>query len=282
MYDNMGGAPLNPQPNLFGNAFAGASSGLIRGGLGAYGERIFGSSSEYVQSNGEKQILPALDEANSGPLSYLDTAKEKLSAELKEKQDKMLQAMMSFKEKLPAYKKKAEFLKVVADNQVLVVSGETGCGKMTQLPQFILEEEISCLRAADCNIICTQPCDISAISVSARIATERGEIIGDTVGYQIRSKAKRSAQTRLLFCTTGVVLRQLVQDPDLTGVSHLLVEEIHERGMNENFLLIILRDLLPHRSDLRVILMSATINAERLSRRGSLFGGSLLFRTSSL
>jgi ATP-dependent RNA helicase DHX36 len=93
--------------------------------------------------------------------------------------------------------------------QVLVVSGETGCGKTTQLPQFILEEEISCLRGADCNIICTQPRRVSAISVAARISAERGETLGKTVGYHICLEAKRSAETHL-FCTTGVLLRQLV------------------------------------------------------------------------
>nr|XP_043610150.1 DExH-box ATP-dependent RNA helicase DExH1 isoform X2 [Erigeron canadensis] len=200
-----------------------------------------------------------------------DSAKKALSVELKERQEKQkelerVKAMCVFREKLPAHKMKSDFLKAVAANQVLVVSGETGCGKTTQLPQFILEEEISSLRGSDCNIICTQPRRISAISVSARISNERGENLGETVGYQIRLESKRSELTRLLFCTTGVLLRKLVQDPSLTGISHLLVDEIHERGMNEDFLLIILRDLLPKRPDLRLILMSATINADLFSK----------------
>ncbi|KAF8396362.1 hypothetical protein HHK36_017979 [Tetracentron sinense] len=170
------------------------------------------------------------------------------------------------REYLGAIKTVSHYMQSVGLFEVLVVSGETGCGKTTQLPQFILEEEISSLRGADCNILCTQPRRISAISVAARVSSERGESLGETVGYQIRLEAKRSAQTRLLFCTTGILLRQLVEDPNLTGVSHLLVDEIHERGMNEDFLLIILRDLLPQRPDLRLILMSATINADMFSK----------------
>ncbi|CAA0822531.1 RNA helicase family protein [Striga hermonthica] len=201
----------------------------------------------------------------------IDAASEEFSFSLKQKQEKMRESesakeMLAFREKLPASKVKSEFLKAVAENQVLIVSGETGCGKTTQLPQYILEEEISSLRGAKCSMICTQPRRISAISVAARISAERGEKLGDTVGYQIRLESKRSSQTRLLFCTTGVLLRQMVQDPDLTGITHLLVDEIHERGMNEDFLLIILRDILPRRPDLRIILMSATINADLFSK----------------
>ncbi|XP_077217577.1 RNA helicase family protein isoform X2 [Tasmannia lanceolata] len=218
-----------------------------------------------------KQSLPSVTNTKGGFLSDEDAIKEKCSVELRDRQQTMKashisKAMLSFREGLPAYKVRAEFLKAVAENQVLVVSGETGCGKTTQLPQFILEEEISCLRGAECNIICTQPRRISAISVAARISCERGENLGETVGYQIRLEANLSVQTRLLFCTTGVLLRQLVQDPNLSGVSHLLVDEIHERGMNEDFLIIILRDLLLRRPDLRLILMSATINADLFSK----------------
>ncbi|CAI0402208.1 unnamed protein product [Linum tenue] len=227
-----------------------------------------GSSSTYPQESSQsssavKVIKPVSKE--------IDSAKEKLSLELKQKQDELrasngVKEIRSFREKLPAFKAKAEFLKAVAENQVLVISGETGCGKTTQLPQYILEEEISALRGGSCSIICTQPRRISAISVAARVSSERGEPLGGSVGYQIRLESKRSALTRLLFCTTGVLLRQLVQDPNLTGVTHLLVDEIHERGMNEDFLLIILRDLLPRRPDLRLILMSATINADLFSK----------------
>ncbi|VAH16222.1 unnamed protein product [Triticum turgidum subsp. durum] len=216
-----------------------------------------------------RQSLPSTSTSIAESTTYVD--KQKLSFQLRDMQrsKKMMpsaRSMQSFREKLPAFKAREEFLKAVAANQVLVISGETGCGKTTQLPQFILEEEIDNLRGADCSIICTQPRRISAISVAARVGSERGEELGETVGYQIRLESKRSTQTRLLFCTTGVLLRKLVQEPDLVGVSHLLVDEIHERGMSEDFLIIILRDLLPRRPDLRLVLMSATINAELFSK----------------
>ncbi|KAM0829421.1 hypothetical protein ACQ4PT_066891 [Festuca glaucescens] len=216
-----------------------------------------------------RQSFPSTLSSVAGLTTDID--KQKLSSQLRDLQNskKMTpsaRSMQSFREKLPALKMREEFLKAVAANQVLVISGETGCGKTTQLPQFILEEEIDNLRGADCSIICTQPRRISAISVAARVGSERGEELGDIVGYQIRLESKRSTQTRLLFCTTGVLLRKLVQEPDLLGVTHLLVDEIHERGMNEDFLIIILRDLLPRRPDLRLVLMSATINADLFSK----------------
>ncbi|KAG6589621.1 DExH-box ATP-dependent RNA helicase DExH3 [Cucurbita argyrosperma subsp. argyrosperma] len=180
------------------------------------------------------------------------------------------QKMMEFRKSLPAFKERETLLKAISENQVVVVSGETGCGKTTQLPQYILESEIEAARGASCSIICTQPRRISAMSVSERVAAERGEKLGESVGYKVRLEGIKGRDTRLLFCTTGVLLRRLLVDRNLKGVTHVIVDEIHERGMNEDFLVIVLKDLLPRRPDLRLILMSATLNAELFC---SYFGG---------
>ncbi|KVH88218.1 DNA/RNA helicase, DEAD/DEAH box type, N-terminal [Cynara cardunculus var. scolymus] len=149
--------------------------------------------------------------------------------------------------------------------EVIIISGETGCGKTTQLPQYILESEIESGRGAFCNIICTQPRRISAMAVAERVSTERGEPLGESVGYKVRLEGMKGKNTHLLFCTSGILLRRLLSDHNLHGVTHVFVDEIHERGMNEDFLLIVLKDLLPRRRDLRLILMSATLNAELFS-----------------
>nr|XP_016437469.1 PREDICTED: DExH-box ATP-dependent RNA helicase DExH5, mitochondrial-like isoform X1 [Nicotiana tabacum] len=157
--------------------------------------------------------------------------------------------------------------------QVVIISGETGCGKTTQIPQFILESEIESAHGAMCSIICTQPRRISAMTVSERIAAERGELLGETVGYKVRLEGVKGRDTHLLFCTTGILLRRLLIDRNLKGITHVIVDEIHERGINEDFLLIVLKDLLPRRPELRLILMSATLDAKLFS---SYFGGAPL------
>ncbi|XP_052198637.1 DExH-box ATP-dependent RNA helicase DExH5, mitochondrial-like isoform X2 [Diospyros lotus] len=173
--------------------------------------------------------------------------------------------MLEFRRSLPAYKEKDALLMSISQSQVVIISGETGCGKTTQIPQFILESEIESGRGALCNIICTQPRRISAMSVSERVAAERGEKLGETVGYKVRLEGMKGRDTHLLFCTTGILLRRLLIDRSLKGVTHVIVDEIHERGMNEDFLLIVLKDLLPRRPELRLILMSATLDAELFS-----------------
>ncbi|XP_073030341.1 DExH-box ATP-dependent RNA helicase DExH3 isoform X1 [Primulina eburnea] len=178
--------------------------------------------------------------------------------------------MLDFRRSLPTFREKERLLQAIARNQVIVISGETGCGKTTQLPQYILESEVESGRGAFCNIICTQPRRISAMAVAERVSAERGEPLGETVGFKVRLEGKKSKNTHLLFCTSGILLRRLLSDRNLADVTHVFVDEIHERGMNEDFLLIVLKDLLPRRRDLRLILMSATLNADLFS---DYFGG---------
>ncbi|KAK3925802.1 Putative ATP-dependent RNA helicase DHX57 [Frankliniella fusca] len=194
---------------------------------------------------------------------------ERLSKSFLEKRQNDAYAK-SLKERklLPAWQKGQEILDAVRNFQVVVICGETGCGKSTQVPQFLLDDWLlnhSMEKHKTCEIICTQPRRLSAIGVAERVAEERAEKIGGSVGYQIRLESKMSPQTRLLFCTTGILLRRFENDPELRSVSHIVVDEVHERSEESDFLLFILRELLPKRPDLRVILMSATINADLFS-----------------
>ncbi|XP_057415627.1 DExH-box ATP-dependent RNA helicase DExH3 [Lotus japonicus] len=235
-----------------------------------------GALDDSLRTSSDARGIPANDGVyeQPEPMTHNSVVKEKIlqrrSLQLRQQQQDWQecpegQKMLELRKSLPAFKAKDAFLKVVSENQVVVVSGETGCGKTTQLPQYILETEIEAARGAACNIICTQPRRISAMSVSERVAAERGDKLGESVGYKVRLEGMKGRDTRLLFCTTGVLLRRLLVDRNLKGVTHVIVDEIHERGMNEDFLLIVLKELLPRRPDLRLILMSATLNAELFS-----------------
>ncbi|VDH96114.1 ATP-dependent RNA helicase DHX36 [Mytilus galloprovincialis] len=177
--------------------------------------------------------------------------------------------MMEFRKKLPSYDMREEVVSVVNSSQVTVISGETGCGKTTQVPQFILDDCIQKGQGSKCHIICTQPRRISAVSVAQRVADERAEACGkgNSVGYSIRLERETPrSKGSILFCTTGILIKYLESDPSLIRASHIIIDEIHERDLLSDFLMIILKDLLPKRPDLKIILMSATLNAEQFSK----------------
>ncbi|XP_048337698.1 putative ATP-dependent RNA helicase DHX57 [Sphaerodactylus townsendi] len=182
------------------------------------------------------------------------------------KSSRHYQAMLQERQKLPAWEERKTILSLLNKHQVLVVSGMTGCGKTTQIPQFILDSSLEGPPSNVANIICTQPRRISAISVAERVAKERMERIGVTVGYQIRLESVKSSATRLVYCTTGVLLRRLEGNLTLQGVTHVIVDEVHERTGESDFLLLVLKDIMVQRPDLRIILMSATLNAELFSQ----------------
>ncbi|KAF8086532.1 hypothetical protein N665_0622s0025 [Sinapis alba] len=186
--------------------------------------------------------------------------------------DKALQEISKLRSKLPITSFRDAITSAVESNQVILISGETGCGKTTQVPQYLLDHMWSTKRET-CKIVCTQPRRISAMSVSERISCERGESIGDNIGYKVRLQSKGGRHSSVVFCTNGILLRVLVGKGSVSYVSditHIIVDEIHERDCYSDFMLAIIRDLLPSNPHLRLILMSATLDAERFS---GYFGG---------
>ena len=172
------------------------------------------------------------------------------------------------RDRLPVAEQRDQLLGMIGRHQVVFVEGETGSGKSTQVAQFVLEQASE--HQTPCSIVCTQPRRISALGVSERVAAERGESIGGTVGYSIRFDTRASSATALLFCTTGLLLRRLESERDLPGVTHLFIDEVHERSVESDLLLLVVRDLLRRRADLKLVLMSATMDSERLA---GYFGG---------
>eukprot|EP00039_Didymoeca_costata_P011156 m.154343 g.154343 ORF g.154343 m.154343 type:complete len:1541 (-) comp15082_c0_seq1:2172-6794(-) len=179
--------------------------------------------------------------------------------------NKQFMKRLEQRKRLPAGGFRERIVETVRKHSVVVISGETGCGKTTQVPQFVLEDHIARGEGGACNMICTQPRRLSAVAVANRVAVERMESIGDVVGYSVRLQTKASNRTRLLFCTTGILLQRLQKDPLLQDISHVFVDEVHERSVDSDVLLTLARDIIKKRPDFRLILMSATIDADRFS-----------------
>lgn len=137
------------------------------------------------------------------------------------------------------------------------------------MPAYILEQELS--NGRPCKVYCTEPRRISAISLARRVSEELGEKKGDVgtlrslVGYAIRLESQITSQTRLVYATTGIVMRILEGSNNLQDITHLVLDEVHERSIDSDFLLIVLRKLLACRRELKVILMSATVDAQKFS-----------------
>ena len=167
-----------------------------------------------------------------------------------------------FPESLPVSQRKAEIEKLLSEHQVIVVAGETGSGKTTQLPKMCLELGFGNLGT----IGHTQPRRIAARSVAARIAEELQTELGDLVGYKVRFNDQISDNTQIKLMTDGILLAEIQTDRFLNQYSCLIIDEAHERSLNNDFILGYLKQLLPRRSDLKVIITSATIDVERFSK----------------
>ncbi|ESK98316.1 atp dependent rna [Moniliophthora roreri MCA 2997] len=214
----------------------------------------------YANNSGDEQIIAAFQARQSSP-AY--------------------QEMLQHRNKLPVAHYREEIIETLESNQVLVLSGETGCGKSTQVPTFILEDQLS--RGQPCKVYCTEPRRISAISLAQRVSRELGEppnvvgTSGSLVGYSIRLESNTTKNTRLAFVTNGIALRMLEggsgqggQGTGFDEITHIVIDEVHERTIESDFLLIVLKSMLVQRPDLKIILMSATVDAQKIA---DYFGG---------
>ncbi|KAG5776971.1 hypothetical protein H9Q73_009369 [Fusarium xylarioides] len=189
----------------------------------------------------EQQVLMArIDEAEKKALSIQETRKS-----------------------LPIYKYRDEFLAALEKFQVLVIVGETGSGKTTQLPQYLHEAGYT---KNGMKVGCTQPRRVAAMSVAARVADEVGVKVGREVGYTIRFEDCTSDKTILKYMTDGMLLREIMTDPELSSYSALMIDEAHERTVHTDILLALLKDLSRSRPDLKLLISSATMNAERFAQ----------------
>ncbi|CAA7395462.1 unnamed protein product [Spirodela intermedia] len=172
---------------------------------------------------------------------------------------------------LPIYKYRDDLLKAVDEHQVLVIVGETGSGKTTQIPQYLHEAGYT-QRA---KIGCTQPRRVAAMSVAARVSQEMGVKLGHEVGYSIRFEDCTSDKTIIKYMTDGMLLREFLSEPDLANYSVVMVDEAHERTLSTDILFGLVKDIARFRKDLKLLISSATLDAEKFS---DYFDGAPIFK----
>ncbi|KAI1735720.1 P-loop containing nucleoside triphosphate hydrolase protein [Xylaria scruposa] len=170
-------------------------------------------------------------------------------------------SMKEQRESLPVYAFRDQLIKAVKENQVLIVVGETGSGKTTQLTQYLDEGGFT----NHGMVGCTQPRRVAAMSVAKRVAEEVGCELGQEVGYTIRFEDKTSPSTRIKYMTDGMLEREILIDPDVSRYSVIMLDEAHERTISTDVLFALLKKTLKRRPDLRVIVTSATLDADKFS-----------------
>ena len=165
------------------------------------------------------------------------------------------------RKQLPVYEFKEQLEKVVQENQVVIIEGETGSGKTTQIPQFLLP-----LLAKHGQVCCTQPRRVAAMSIAKRVSEEMDVELGEEVGYTIRFEDLSSPQTILKFLTDGMLLREAMTDPLLERYSCIILDEAHERTLSTDVLMGLIKEVMPKRRDLKIVVMSATLDAVKFQQ----------------
>lgn len=216
---------------------------------------------EYVFDE-EQQLKWVTDQAMKGGMSEMKTQEERLMAQQLLAAEKKAKTIEEKRKTLPVYQYRQTFLDAVKEYQILIIVGETGSGKTTQLPQYLYEDGY-CKDGK--KVGCTQPRRVAAMSVAARVAEEIGVKVGNEVGYAIRFEDATSDKTALKYMTDGMLLREFLTEPDLGGYSCLMIDEAHERTLHTDILFGLVKDIARGRPDLKLLISSATLDAQKFS-----------------
>ncbi|KPM42762.1 Pre-mRNA-splicing factor ATP-dependent RNA helicase-like protein cdc28 [Neonectria ditissima] len=209
---------------------------------------------QYIQWN--------LDSRLAGDDQKLTKEQKFLAAQI-DAAEKKAMSIQETRKSLPIYQYRDDFLAALEQYQVLVIVGETGSGKTTQLPQYLHEAGYT---KNGMKVGCTQPRRVAAMSVAARVADEVGVKVGNEVGYTIRFEDCTSDKTVMKYMTDGMLLREFMTEPDLSGYSAIMIDEAHERTVHTDILLALVKDLSRERPDLKLLISSATMNAEKFAQ----------------
>ncbi|KAH7350732.1 putative Pre-mRNA-splicing factor ATP-dependent RNA helicase-like protein cdc28 [Rhexocercosporidium sp. MPI-PUGE-AT-0058] len=223
-------------------------------------ERNDDNEYDYVL-DAEQGIKWIQDAALPGEGKGLSKEERFLSEQLKAAETKAL-SMEETRKSLPIYAFRDQFLAALEEHQILVIVGETGSGKTTQLPQYLHEAGYT---KDGLKVGCTQPRRVAAMSVAARVADEMGVKVGNEVGYSIRFEDSTSDKTILKYMTDGMLLREFMTEPELGAYSALMIDEAHERTVHTDILLTLIKDLSRARPEMKILISSATMNAMRFS-----------------
>jgi pre-mRNA-splicing factor ATP-dependent RNA helicase DHX16 len=223
-------------------------------------ERVDEGEYDYVLDE-EQGIKWVLDSRQAGEGKGLSKEERFLAEQLKAAEKRAL-SMEETRKSLPIYQYREQFLAALADHQILVIVGETGSGKTTQLPQYLHEAGYT---KGGLKVGCTQPRRVAAMSVAARVADEMSVKVGNEVGYSIRFEDSTSDKTVLKYMTDGMLLREFMTEPDLGGYAAIMIDEAHERTVHTDILLALVKDLARERPDLKLLISSATMNAQKFA-----------------
>lgn len=194
--------------------------------------------------------------------SISDLDEEENEQPIQDKRDQKIKSILETRRSLPVFAYREELLEAVENYQTIIIVGETGSGKTTQIPQYLVEAGYT---KGGKIIGCTQPRRVAAMSVATRVSDEMNTKIGHEVGYSIRFEDCTSDKTIIKYMTDGMLLREFLNEPDLASYQVLIIDEAHERTLHTDILFGLVKDIAKYRKDLKILVSSATLDAEKFS-----------------